>query len=420
MTLANTHNTPIDTDRHLLRTIWLLLVWIGAAYLLVPAIATFDACPDQIQLMFKRLGGVMGLGDAMRNRQSDFADVIWTAMFVLFFLGVVKLTRWILGGIPQVGAFTQLSALAVAVMVMAMLFAVLPIRSSTNEGRGPSVISMLNTVHSQLDLYKIQHNGQGPKLETFWASLTNETDVNGNVLPPGVNDPNAVGPYLQQPTVNSITGDSIVAANNSGSWKYDEHAGDFWLVLPASVYKDWFHPADMRTLDIVPASYEMENGKRIDISMWNTVWAKAIAIANAIWGWPFIRFVALIALWWFSQRWITQRLTQARMYDQILTAMPLIGGAALIGMFAGGFFFAEDGLSLLVASAFIFLWSLDCRIHLLKHPHYQHAWHDGSACIDCGYNLTGTLASNGLACPECGKDLELSPVRELTPLRRVA
>src|SRR5437763_4173619 len=66
-----------------------------------------------------------------------------------------------------------------------------------------SLQSTLQTLRSQIELYKIQHNDMAPTLAGMlnWAILTGKTDAVGQMKPDGT-----FGPYMTQIPVNPITG----------------------------------------------------------------------------------------------------------------------------------------------------------------------------------------------------------------------
>ena len=47
---------------------------------------------------------------------------------------------------------------------------------------------------------------------------------------------NPVGPYMQQAPVNPFTGGSVVKADNSGDWEYNNTTGAVQAVLPKALW----------------------------------------------------------------------------------------------------------------------------------------------------------------------------------------
>jgi hypothetical protein len=62
----------------------------------------------------------------------------------------------------------------------------------------------VQTVRSQIELYKLQHGDQLPDFRHLgWKQLTSKTDAHGNVT-----DAGPIGPYLMAPPANPLLGDN--------------------------------------------------------------------------------------------------------------------------------------------------------------------------------------------------------------------
>ena len=87
--------------------------------------------------------------------------------------------------------------------------------------------SDLQTMRSQLELYKIQHLDHWPTLADFHSQLTGMTDPAGQPQVRG-QEP-CFGPYLRHMPKNPFSGDSTVGNGPVGSsdWYYNEATGDF-------------------------------------------------------------------------------------------------------------------------------------------------------------------------------------------------
>lgn len=118
-------------------------------------------------------------------------------------------------------------------------------------GRLQSIPTMAATLRAQIALYKLQHNDQVPTVDQIgdgFRFLMLRTDAAGNRS----EDPNAVGPYLQHPVANPMTGKSKVAALGKATaeagWSYDPQTGMVKAVLPKqfeSQLKDRLSPRDV-------------------------------------------------------------------------------------------------------------------------------------------------------------------------------
>jgi len=113
--------------------------------------------------------------------------------------------------------FTLVEILIVVVILGILAAIVIPqftnASSQANENR---LRADLQTLRSQIQLYKVQHNDQAPTFATFVNDMT--TQIGG------------LGPYLQQMPVNPFTGtsaldNSAVAGDDGGAWEYDDATG---------------------------------------------------------------------------------------------------------------------------------------------------------------------------------------------------
>jgi hypothetical protein len=106
--------------------------------------------------------------------------------------------------------------------------------------------SQLQTLRSQIELYKLQHRDQAPDFRAHgWDQLTRRTDEAGTVQPRG-----KFGPYLQGPVANALTGSSrilIVRGQPSPSFRYDKGDGGFFY--DESSGRIWAVGADGRVFD---------------------------------------------------------------------------------------------------------------------------------------------------------------------------
>ena len=110
--------------------------------------------------------------------------------------------------------FTLVEILIVVVILGILAAIVIPQFTSASEtAKASSLMSQLQTIRSQLELYQVQHNGIYPTQTQMWGNLLTGTDVDGNA---GTD----FGPYLQKPPVNPFTLGSTVAADNSADWRY--------------------------------------------------------------------------------------------------------------------------------------------------------------------------------------------------------
>ncbi|MGB8225760.1 MAG: prepilin-type N-terminal cleavage/methylation domain-containing protein [Sedimentisphaerales bacterium] len=131
--------------------------------------------------------------------------------------------------------FTLVEILIVVVILGILAAIVIPqFSDASTEAKLSSLVSDLQTVRSQIQLYKIQHTDALPTAGglTFAVAMTTYTNVDGTaaaVQAPGVG---VYGPYLQQIPKNPFNDLSTVdttgtAGDNVGGWEYNATTGAF-------------------------------------------------------------------------------------------------------------------------------------------------------------------------------------------------
>jgi len=133
--------------------------------------------------------------------------------------------------------FTLVEILIVVVILGILAAIVIPqFTEASTEAKLSSLCTDLQTLRSQIELYKVQHNDVAPLFLNFVAQMTTYTDIDGNASPAKT----AIfcyGPYLQKIPVNQFndmkdpaTGHGTLAndgtiGNDGGSWEYNETTG---------------------------------------------------------------------------------------------------------------------------------------------------------------------------------------------------
>ncbi len=119
--------------------------------------------------------------------------------------------------------FTLVEILIVVVILGILAAIVIPqFSDASTEAKLSSLVSDLQTVRSQIQLYKIQHNDNVP---ADVNDLTITTDVDGNAG-------SDYGPYLQKIPTNQFNDLSTVDTDGtlgggSHGWYYNSTTGDF-------------------------------------------------------------------------------------------------------------------------------------------------------------------------------------------------
>jgi general secretion pathway protein G len=108
--------------------------------------------------------------------------------------------------------FTLVEILIVVIILGILAAIVIPqFTSASEDARKNSVSSQLQTLRSQVELYKLQHRDQFPTADGTvgaawdWEKLTGTTDADGDKSNSGF------GPYLQAQPVNGLNGNTNMA-----------------------------------------------------------------------------------------------------------------------------------------------------------------------------------------------------------------
>ncbi len=127
--------------------------------------------------------------------------------------------------------FTLVEILIVVVILGILAAIVIPqFTEASTEAKTSSLCTDLQTVRSQIELYKVQHNDEMPGSGTasFEEALTGQTDIDGAV---GTD----YGPYLQKVPTNPFNnlntvqveaGSTGLGSGNTG-WHFDSSTGAF-------------------------------------------------------------------------------------------------------------------------------------------------------------------------------------------------
>ena len=124
--------------------------------------------------------------------------------------------------------FTLIEILIVVIILGILAAIVIPqFTSASTEARESNLRSQLQTLRSQIALYKLQHKDVAPAKATFWDQLTTYSDVSGGMN--ATKDATHVyGPYYEAHAKNPLTDSDVMGAyagDASSGWAYDETTG---------------------------------------------------------------------------------------------------------------------------------------------------------------------------------------------------
>jgi general secretion pathway protein G len=135
--------------------------------------------------------------------------------------------------------FTLVEILIVVIILGILAAIVIPqFTDASTQARVSSLKSNLQTMRSQIELYKIQHNDTPPTFASFVAQMTGYTDSAGTTVAQGTSG--VLGPYLQSIPTNPFNDlATVVAVGAAGGWEYDATTGEI-------------HAADGLSTDTIP------------------------------------------------------------------------------------------------------------------------------------------------------------------------
>jgi len=135
-------------------------------------------------------------------------------------------------------AFTLVEVLLVVVIMAILAATVIPsFNDSSSDAKESTLTFNLNTLRSQIELYKIHHGGEAPDTITAGGlpQLTSRTDASGATGTDPTSYP--YGPYLVNGIPENPVGGSNTVTLQSGSpstetgaggWLYDTATGQIW------------------------------------------------------------------------------------------------------------------------------------------------------------------------------------------------
>jgi general secretion pathway protein G len=106
--------------------------------------------------------------------------------------------------------FTLVEILIVVIILGILAAIVIPqFTSASQDARRSSLASTVQSVRSQIELYKLQHGDELPDLLTDWKRFTEKTDAAHNLSPAATVQ--SYGPYMQSEPSNGLMDSGAVS-----------------------------------------------------------------------------------------------------------------------------------------------------------------------------------------------------------------
>jgi len=130
--------------------------------------------------------------------------------------------------------FTLVEILIVVVILGILAAIVIPqFTQASTEAKTNSLCSNLQTLRSQIELYKVQHNDKVPTLANFEEQMIFCTDISGTINGTGSKASDATycyGPYLERVPDNPFSGSNSIVDWATGTaadgWEYNATTGE--------------------------------------------------------------------------------------------------------------------------------------------------------------------------------------------------
>lgn len=130
--------------------------------------------------------------------------------------------------------FTLVEILIVVVILGILAAIVIPqFSEASTEAKISSSLSSLQTLRSQISLYKIQHNDTPPALETFAEQMERYSDADGTTTSKTKTTTCIYGPYVQSVPKNPWNNSSDISATDTTGvgWVYKADTGNIYLAV---------------------------------------------------------------------------------------------------------------------------------------------------------------------------------------------
>ena len=143
--------------------------------------------------------------------------------------------------------FTLIEILIVVIILGILAAIVIPqFSSASGDARRSSLQTTVQSLKSQVALYRLQHNDNLPPQANFWPLMTSKSDANGTI-PPAAGQP-VFGPYMQDVPKNALNNDTVVVDSAVAAGGQTASACGFQYDYTGGTGKVWGTETDGKTV----------------------------------------------------------------------------------------------------------------------------------------------------------------------------
>ena len=148
--------------------------------------------------------------------------------------------------------FTLVEILIVVIILGILAAIVIPqFTNASTDARKSSLVSQLQTLRSQIQLFKLQHNDVLPDLvANQWSQMSSKTNLSGAV---DTTATGIYGPYLESTPKNPLNAESVVAAAPGAGvgWVYSNSGANAGIITATNQTDTLAFDENTQTADLV-------------------------------------------------------------------------------------------------------------------------------------------------------------------------
>ena len=143
--------------------------------------------------------------------------------------------------------FTLIEILIVVIILGILAAIVIPqFSSATSDSRHSTLASTVQSLKTQIEVYRLQHKDKLPPPAQFWTLMTGLSDADGNMPPAAGQD--QFGPYMSQTVSNSLNSLTAVVDGSAAPGTQMSSACGYQYDYTGGTGKVWGTDSDGKTI----------------------------------------------------------------------------------------------------------------------------------------------------------------------------